>query len=110
MRKKLKAMAVGLALVAGSLFGATALAAPAHAATNLGGVSVWNACVYQNGTPSYVVLVQNNVMGWRCQYHGGWNAVYMGVNLTQECRRVHGSSAYAAYLDYNNPYSWRCWR
>ena len=46
MRKKLKAMAVGLALVAGSLFGATALAAPAHAATNLGGVSVWNACVY----------------------------------------------------------------
>ena len=110
MGKKLKAMAVGLALVTGSLFGATAVATPAHAATDLGGVSVWNACVYQHGTPSYVVLVSSNVLGWRCQYHGGAVSTYEGVNLTQECKRVHGGSAYAAYLDYNNPYSWRCWR
>jgi hypothetical protein len=106
---KLKAMAAGFLLVVGSLVGVVATAAPAQAA-DLGGVSVWNACVHQNGTPSDVVLVANNVHGWRCFYNGGWNGVYMSVNLSQECKRVHGSSAYANYTNYNNPYSWRCYR
>jgi len=106
---KLKAMLAGFVLVAGSLVGVAVTASPAQAATYLGGVSVWNACVYQNGTPSDVVLVANNVHGWRCFYNGGWNGIYMSVNLNQECARAYGR-AYASYTNYNNPYSWGCYR
>jgi hypothetical protein len=87
-----------------------ASAQTASAATYRGGVSIWNACVYQNGTPSYVVLVQQNVMGWRCQYNGGWNAVYLGVSVDRECKRVYGPTAFARYTNFNNPYSWGCYR
>lgn len=86
------------------------VAEPAHAAKRLGGVSVWNACVYQHGTPSYLVLRGYNVHGWRCQYNGGWNAVEYGVNLNKECARAYGKNAYANYTNYRDPYSWSCYR
>lgn len=76
----------------------------------LGGVSIDRACYYQNGPGYSVVLVSNNVTGWRCRYHGGWNFVDMSVNLNQECRREYGNGAYATYLNFYNPYSWRCAR
>ena len=110
MKKKLKVLGTSFLLVIGSLIGATAFATPAHAATDLGGVSVYNACVYQNGTPSSVVNVTGDVMGWRCRYFGGWNYVDLGVDLSKECRRVHGSTAYAGYTNFSNPNSWHCYR
>lgn len=110
MRKPRKFLA-GAAV--GSIIAATMLmfgvAAPASAATNLGGLSVAQACAHQRGT-SETVLVENNATGWRCHYFGGWNYINQSVNLSAECARVHGAGAYAAYLDYNNPYSWRCFK
>ena len=104
MRKKLSLLVAGALAAMGLTFG---ISAPAQAAT-LGGVSVWNACVYQHGTPSYLVISPYNVYGWKCQYNGGWNAVYYGVDLSQECRREYGSYASASYTNYNDPYSWYC--
>jgi hypothetical protein len=105
MKKLLARLAVLLAIGGSLVFAAQ----PASASTYLGGVSIWNACVYQHGTPSDVALVSNDVYGWRCHYNGGWNGIYMGVSVGQECKRTHGSSAYAEYADFNNPYSWGCY-
>lgn len=71
---------------------------------------MFTACSQQHGTPSYVVSVANNVMGWRCQYHGGWNAINQGIDLSKECRRLYGSRAYADYTNFNNKNSWSCYR
>jgi hypothetical protein len=106
MKRILMAVAA-LALTAGA---SVASVAPAHAATTLGGVSVWNACVYQNGTPSSLTIQPYNVMGWKCVYNGGWNSIQLGVDLNKECRREYGSAAYASYTNWNDPYSWRCYR
>lgn len=84
--------------------------APVQAATNLGGVSVEAACDNQRGTASTARVVVNNVHGWRCALFLGGTTGYYSVDISRECRRVHGSSAYAAYLNYNDPYSWRCYR
>ena len=32
------------------------------------------------------------------------------LNLNTECRREYGSLAHAAYDDFNNPYSWYCYK
>lgn len=106
MRKKLALLVVGALAAAGVTFG---VAAPAQAAT-LGGVSVWDACVYQHGTPSSLAISPYNVYGWECVYNGGWNAVTYGVNMSQECAREYpnrGASAW--YSNYNDPYSWYCY-
>lgn len=86
------------------------LQAPAQAATDLGGVSVEAACDNQRGVATTARLVVNNVYGWRCALYLGGTTGYYSVDIARECRRVHGSSAYAAYSNYNNPYSWRCKR
>ena len=86
------------------------LQAPAQAATDLGGVSVEAACDNQRGAATTARLVVNNVYGWRCALYLGGTTGYYSVDIARECRRVHGSSAYAAYSNYNNPYSWRCKR
>ena len=86
------------------------LTARAQAATDLGGVSVEAACDNQRGVATTARLVVNNVYGWRCALYLGGTTGYYSVDIARECRRVHGSSAYAAYSNYNNPYSWRCKR
>ena len=86
------------------------LQAPEQAATDLGGVSVEAACDNQRGVATTARLVVNNVYGWRCALYLGGTTGYYSVDIARECRRVHGSSAYAAYSNYNNPYSWRCKR
>lgn len=104
MRRKLAASLTAVLLS----FGVMLAASPsASAATRLGGVSIWSACVNQHGTPSGVVNVTRNVMGWRCAYRG---VAGPGVDLTRECRRTYGSSAYSGYTNWNDPYSWSCYR
>jgi hypothetical protein len=99
---------VAAILVAGGLTFATAT--PAQAATQLGGVSVQGACNVQYPGTSAVV-VANNVFGWRCRtYWSGGPVDYSNINLSQQCRAQYGNGAYASYLDYNNAYSWRCYR
>ena len=99
----------GLTAIALALGASVVAAMPAHASTMLGGVNVDRACAWQHGTGAD--LVAWNVYGWRCIYHGAYITVnWGGVNLNQECASEYGSTAYARYLDYNNPYSWRCYR
>jgi len=91
--------------------GATFLFSPsAEAATRLGGISVWNACVYQSGTPNGVGLASYTAVGWRCLYYSLGTTYQVGVDLNQECRRTFGSGAVAKYTNYNDPYSWGCYR
>lgn len=37
-------------------------------------------------------------------------ASILALNLNTECRREYGSLAHAAYDDFNNPYSWYCYK
>lgn len=106
---------IKLALATMAVVGLSVLGfqAPAQAATNLGGVSMDAACDYQRGSTTYPVLMKitgNNVYDWRCRLNLGGSSSYWKIDVTKECRRVHGNSAYSKYLDYNNPYSWRCFR
>lgn len=84
--------------------------APAHATTTLGGVSVQGACDVQFPGTTAVVYIYN-VSGWRCKtYWSGGPVYFSGIDLSRQCRAQYGAGAYAGYLDYNNPYSWRCYR
>jgi hypothetical protein len=85
--------------------------APAHASTMLGGVSVAAACTNQL-IGNAAVVVANNVYGWRCRYNGGVISVTYswGPDLNRQCAVQYGSGAYSGYLNYNDPYSWRCYR
>jgi hypothetical protein len=104
-----KSVRSGVAAIALALGVGGVATAPAHASAMLGGVNVTRACTIQHLTGAD--LVAWNVYGWRCIYHGAYITVnWGGVNLNQECASEYGSGAYAGYLDYNNPYSWRCYR
>ncbi len=107
MNKKIMAMSLFLAIGAFML-----VIQPTHAATYLGGVSVQAACDNQYGPGSTATVLQWNVMGWRCVFHGGWNAYTPGVDLTKQCKREYKryTGVYANYTNFNNPYSWGCYR
>jgi hypothetical protein len=99
------------------LTGLIGIGSPAHAApTNLGGVSVVGACINQlNIAPSAAraVLIANNISGWRCRYVGGVISVtytWYNINLNSQCVVQYGNGAYASYSNFNDPYSWRCYR
>jgi hypothetical protein len=100
---------------------AICLVKPAAAATRLSGISVQSACDHQYGpaTPGTKLIADlggKTVINWLCVTEGpgyyGSTLIYSksGVDLSRECRRIYGSSAYAAYTSYYNPYSWGCYR
>jgi hypothetical protein len=106
MRRKI---AVALTSVLAS-FGFTFAVTPsAEAATLRGGVSVSQACYYTYGWDN--TIHGNNVHSWRCVAYGS-NGMYVfgGVDLNRQCVRQYGSGAYASYTNYNDPYSWKCYR
>ena len=105
----MKKLNVALASLVFGLGLFAAVTAPAHAASRLGGVSVAGAC-FNQWPGSEVVLLNHNVFGWKCRFWSSLGPVYYGVDLTQQCVAQYGSRAYAAYSDYNNPYSWSCYR
>lgn len=93
-------MALGLSVTA---------TAPAHAARPpqlLGSVSIQGACDNQIAPGLTAKPVYWNVYGWRCVL-GRYS---YGISVNQQCAAQHGSGAYAGYVDYGNPYSWRCYR
>lgn len=104
MPKRIAVIAIAAAAVT------VGVASSASAATRLGGVSVQQACNAQYpGTTA--VVVANNVYGWRCKtYWSGGPVYYTGIDLSRQCRAQYGSRAYANYTNYNNPYSWGCYR
>jgi hypothetical protein len=70
---------------------------------------MWAACSDQWPGTS-LVLTANNVYGWKCRAYTSAGWADLSIDVNRECRREYGSRAYAGYLDYNNPYSWRCFR
>ena len=106
--KNIKTLAVSLLMVMGI---SVALVQPAFAASRISGVFVQSACDYQHG-PGSTAMSFGDVMSWRCIYNGGWNFYAQGVNLNTECKREHPglSGVYATYTDFNNAYTWGCYR
>lgn len=108
IKEKIGTAAIAVLLGIGST---VAVSTPAEAATILSGVSMKDACKDQWIAPTGVALISNSVMGWCCiltDSAGGQH--YMGIDVKRECQRVHGGAAYAGYLNFNDPYSWRCYR
>lgn len=65
--KKIRASFIAIVASLAITVGLSAISStPAQAATDLGGVSMWNACVDQWVAPTNVVLVGKDVMSWRC--------------------------------------------
>jgi hypothetical protein len=97
------AAAVGTLALGGAL--TTLVAAPASAAR---GVDITGWCQAAFGSAWHGVVVANNVDGWRCQY-GQDPGGRRYVDMSAACWRTYGASSGAYYLDYGNPYSWRCY-
>jgi hypothetical protein len=113
IRRRLAGAAVACGL---ALAGIVSVSAPAHASSILGGVSVAGACSNQlfiAPSATRAVLIAYNTSGWRCRYVGAVISVtytWYNINLNQECSVEYGAGAFARYLNFNDPYSWRCWR
>lgn len=106
----------------------------ASAATRVGGLDIqgWCESKYFTWSINYVTVVKaaldgHNVDGWRCRVatgkvypNTGWgsNATYehvvdgyvYSVDMDDVCRRQYGSRAFARYSNWNDPYSWSCYR
>ena len=51
-----------------------------------------------------IVLRQWNAYGWKCN-----TGLYdLNIDVNRACRWTYGPRSSAYYLDWNNPYSWRC--
>ena len=89
------------------LGGATAVAAPASAAT--GPVNMQAACNEQYPGQGRIAKVRtNNVFGWKC-VTGVVPVADGDIDVWRQCRIQYGNpNAYGAYSDFNNPYSWYC--
>ena len=62
-----------------------------------------SGCDYQ-APGTTIVLRSNNVYGWKC-----FTGLYdLGISVDAACRYTYGSSSSAYYLNYWDPYSWRC--
>lgn len=102
LKKKLASAFAATVLAAGSL-----VASAPDANAGWAGIDIWTACTTRYGSPQKSpVLVQYNVMGWRCRLPRTDGLV--GIDLNWWCRYKHGSGAWATYSDFNNPYSWIC--
>lgn len=84
--------------------------APAQAATMyIGEVSPQKACVTDLGISEFM-LTEPNADGWRCVAKSGSTRIYLPVNFNKECVRLtKNPAAYAEYLNFRDPYSWRCY-
>lgn len=89
---------------------AVLFASPAQAATELGGVDMQRGCS-SSFWHAEVYYPNQYVHGWRCThvYSSGYVGV-AGINVNAVCSSQYGAGAYSGYLDYYNPYSWRCYR
>ncbi len=104
MKKFLPMLVAGLFAISG----ATAFnPQPASAAGHRADVDMVAACLYQYDAAykADVVIVEWNVMGWRC-YINNYKPGLLDINVRAWCKHKYGGGA--AYDDFNNPYSWYC--
>ena len=79
--------------------------------TGLGGIDLDAQCRRRHGSSAFAVLLQPVISpgaayAWRC-FAGG---VYNDIDMQLFCRWQYGNaSAFAAYGDFNNAYSWSCY-
>lgn len=93
--RRIALYAAAATLAAGIVVGGAASSA---SATDYG-VNVTIACQLHGYSSAYKVA--NNVYGWRCAPGGG------GVSIQSWCNYAYPGTT-AVYLNYNDPYSWRC--
>jgi len=99
-------------LVAGVMatLGLSAISQPANAAGHRADVDMVAACLYQyqGAYRADVVIIEQNVMGWRC-YINGYRPpkdYLLDINVSAWCKHKYGGGA--GYDDFNDPYSWYC--
>jgi hypothetical protein len=98
----MRRLLIALALTTTVVTGVTAAAGPASAAVR--GLDLQrDGCDLQ--APGTVIKLRAfNVNGLRC-----YNGIYdLWININTACRQRYGNTSSAYYLNYNDPYSWRC--
>jgi hypothetical protein len=89
---------------------ATAIASPASAVTRVGGVSMQGACDNQYPGQGRLAKIRTwNVYGWKC-VTGVVPVADGDIDVWRQCRAQYGAAAYGGYGNYNDPYSWSCYR
>jgi hypothetical protein len=92
---------VALAMAGATASGTVALSSPAFAG---GGVDLQRYGCDVQAPGTWVVLRSNNVYGWRC-----FNGIYdQSIDVNFACRVAYGNASSAYFLNFWNPYSWRC--
>lgn len=103
---RLAAVLVAAGVVAGV---SVAAAAPASAATRLGGMDLGRVCAVQNNDSWWVpTLVAQNAYGWRC-YNDKVHQ-FRSIYLNGGCRILYGGAAWASTSNSASPYAWSCYR
>jgi hypothetical protein len=93
----------------GLTLGGLATAAPASAATIIGGIDIAQQCRVQEWRPLEARLLDpHNAYSWRC--YSPYTGNLYSVDMNAACRNQYGSGAYAVVLNGSDPYSWRCAR
>jgi len=111
MRKftKARGLVASVFLAAAVTGGILATAAPASAATRLGGIDMMRVCAIENGSSWWVpYLVSQNAYGWRC--YNDQIGQSRGIDLNWGCRILYGGSAWASTSNPSSPYAWSCYR
>jgi hypothetical protein len=91
-----------LAIAVMATCAAVGIASPASAAVRGLDLQV-SGCNFQ-APGTTLVLRAYNVYGWKC-----FTGLYdLGISVNAACRYTYGSSSSAYYLNYWDPYSWRC--
>ncbi len=82
-----------------------------QALTALGGIDLNAQCRRRHGGGAFAVLLQPVISpgaayAWRCFANG----VYNDIDMQLFCRwQYNNGSAFGAYGDFNNAYSWTCY-
>jgi hypothetical protein len=105
-RNSLLVAATSIVLAAGSM----TLAAPAYAASDVGGLDISRFCRAALGSNWYATTTNpSDPSSWRCRTASGASLLVGVSGLHNTCRIQYGNSA-VAVLTYYSAYGWRCYR
>ncbi|NOK63952.1 MAG: hypothetical protein GFH27_549319n132 [Chloroflexi bacterium AL-W] len=82
----------------------------AHAATDLGGLDLYTYCHVHHKwwAPQMAVLIlPMDAASWRCRDRTGH---LNSINTNHVCAWQYGYGAWASTSNWDDPYSWRCYR
>jgi hypothetical protein len=109
---KVRHVASAAISVALSVGGVAIAAAPASAATRLGGINMQAACDDQYPGQGRIAKIRTwNVYGWKC-VTGVVPVADGDISTWRQCQNQFGwnRGVYSNYTNYNDPYSWGCYR